>query len=269
MSIFRSSIAVILHTVSRTVAARTCADGPADTIRLMLTEAAALAAGGGFLAAYAVGCPASQLLGRTVFRGPRSSRRIALTFDDGPSDWTPAVLDVLASFQVTATFFVCGRNAERQPELMQSLASAGHEVGNHTYSHPCLLLHSARTAEDEIRRTQRIIGETAGVVPKWFRPPYGVRAPGLRRILPALDLTSVLWTAIGNDWKCKADQIVARVLRKTANGGIICLHDGDRADGTAERRETVKAVKRIIPELHSQGFEFVTVSSLLSQPASA
>jgi peptidoglycan/xylan/chitin deacetylase (PgdA/CDA1 family) len=235
----------------------------------MLTEAAALAAGGGLLAAYAVGCPASQLLGRTVFHGPRGSRRIALTFDDGPSDWTPAVLEVLGAHKVTATFFVCGRNAERRPELMQALAADGHEVGNHTYSHPCLLLHSARTAEDEIGRTQRIIGETAGVVPKWFRPPYGVRAPGLRRILPSLGLTSVLWTAIGNDWKCKADQIVARVLRKTKNGGIICLHDGDRADGIAERRETVAAVKRIVPELHSRGFEFVTVSRLLGHAAAA
>lgn len=236
---------------------------------MMLTEAAALAAASGLMAAYAVACPASQLLGRTVFHGPRGARRIALTFDDGPSDWTPAVLDVLASRKVSATFFVCGRNAESRPELMQALTASGHEVGNHTYSHRCLLLHSASMADQELRRTQRIVAETAGVVPRWFRPPYGVRAPGLRWILPSLGLTSVLWTAIGNDWKCQADQIAARVIGKTANGGIICLHDGDRAGGVAERRETVAAVKRIIPELSSRGFEFVTVSKLLDHAAAA
>lgn len=232
----------------------------------MLVEAAAMAAGGGLLAAYAVGCPASQLLGRTVFHGPRGSRRIALTFDDGPSEWTPPLLDVLAGNKVSATFFVCGRNIERRPALVRALGDNGHEVGNHTYSHPCLLFHSARTAEEEIIHTQRIIGETSGVAPKWFRPPYGVRAPGLRRILPQLGLTSVLWTAVGNDWKCGADEIAARVLRKTASGGIICLHDGDRAEAVADRRETVAAVKQIIPELHSRGFEFVTVSELLRTP---
>jgi len=235
----------------------------------MLVEAAAVAAGGGLLAAYAVGCPASQLLGSTVFHGPRGSRRIALTFDDGPSEWTPAVLDVLGENRIKATFFVCGRNVERKPEIVKLLAASGHELGNHTYSHPCLLLHSARTADDEIQRTQRIIEEAAGVLPRWFRPPYGVRAPGLRRILPSLRLTSVLWTAIGNDWKCQADEITARVLAKTANGGIICLHDGDRAEGIAGRRETVTAVKRIIPELQSRGFEFVTVSELFGNPAAA
>jgi len=233
----------------------------------MLIETAAVTAGAGLLAAYAVGCPASQLLGPTVFRGPRSSRRIALTFDDGPSEWTSALLDVLAENETPATFFVCGRNVERKPELVKRTVADGHEVGNHTYSHPCLLWHSARKAEDEIRRTQGIIEAAADCVPKWFRPPYGVRAPGLRRILPSLGLANVLWTAIGNDWKCAADEIVARVVNKTRGGGIICLHDGDRTRTKADRRETVNAVKRIIPELHSRGHQFVRVSELIADPS--
>ena len=219
----------------------------------------------GLYVVYAACCPLAQAWGRGFHRGPRGRREIALTFDDGPSECTPAVLDVLQHYGLRATFFVCGKNVEQFPALLRQVAAAGHEIGNHTYSHPGLLLRSASRIRLELERTQDAIEEVAGVRPRLFRPPYGVRAPSLRGIQDGLGLTTVMWTVIGNDWKLGRAAIAERVLRRVREGGIICLHDGHEVYHPADRRETVAALPGIVEGLHRRGFSFVTAGRMLDE----
>ncbi len=219
----------------------------------------------GLYVAYAACCPLAQVWGRGFHRGLRGRRQIALTFDDGPSECTPAVLDALQRYDLRATFFVCGKNVEQFPELVREIADAGHEIGNHTYSHPGLLLRSAWQIRLELERTQDAIEAAAGVRPRLFRPPYGVRSPSLRGIQAELGLTTVLWTVIGNDWKLGRAAIAERVLRRPGEGGIICLHDGDQVYHPADRRETVAALPEIIEGLRGRGFSFVTAGRMLDE----
>ncbi len=175
------------------------------------------------------------------------------------------MLDVLQRYDLRVTFFVCGKNVERFPALVREIAAAGHEIGNHTYSHPGLLLRSASQIRLELERTQDAIEEVAGLRPRLFRPPYGVRAPSLRGIQDGLGLTTVMWTVIGNDWKLQRAAITERVLRRTDNGGIICLHDGHEVYHPADRRETVAALPGIVEGLRGRGFSFVTAGRMLDE----
>ena len=219
----------------------------------------------GLYLAYAACCPLAQVWGRGFHRGPRDRREIALTFDDGPSESTPAMLDVLQHYGLRATFFVCGENVERFPAIVRETAAAGHEIGNHTYSHAGLLLRSSSRIRLELEQTQHAIEEVAGVRPRLFRPPYGVRAPCLRGIQDGLGLTTVMWTVIGNDWKLRRAAITERVLRRAGEGGIICLHDGHEVYHPADRRETAAALPEIVEGLRRRGFSFVTAGHMLDE----
>lgn len=233
---------------------------PAATIRAVPTEPGGLVAGARRLAR-ALARPSASCGGPALVRLPTERRRIALTLDDGPSNETPRFLDLLARLQVRATFFVCGANAERHPDLLRSTAEAGHGIGNHTYSHPCLPLCSGERVKHEIARTQAVIGDITGRQPRLFRAPYGLRTPGLGRILADFDLRAVHWSVMGNDWKWKASRIADRVLRQTDPGGIICLHDGDRTQPSACRAETLRALENIVPHLVAEGYRFVALPS--------
>src|ERR1035438_3121578 len=130
-----------------------------------------IAAASAFLA-WAVRGRSAAVFGRSVWRGPRDRRTLALTFDDGPSESTPAILDILAHHGVTATFFQCGANVDRLPGISRAVVEAGHEIGNHSYSHPYLFLRSPAGIENDLRRAQESIEAHAGVRPRWFRAPY-------------------------------------------------------------------------------------------------
>jgi peptidoglycan/xylan/chitin deacetylase (PgdA/CDA1 family) len=215
------------------------------------------------LMAYAVRGRSSTLLAPSVYRGASQRRSIALTFDDGPSEGTSQLLEILNQYQTPATFFACGMNVNRLPSVVQAAAAAGHEIGNHSYSHPALYLRSRRFITEELSATQSIIAETTGKAPTLFRAPYGARWFGLREAQSQLNLLGVMWTVLGQDWKLPANQIVSRILARVGNGGIICLHDGRGVDANPDIDETLEAVKRLIPELQSRGFAFETVSQLL------
>ncbi len=204
----------------------------------------------------------SQNWGRGFHRGPRNHRRVALTFDDGPSESTPGVLAVLEHYGVQATFFCCGANVERLPEITRAAASAGHEIGNHTYFHPPLLACGRDRVRRELEDTQNLIEDTIGGRPALFRPPYGVRAPSLARIQPDLGLTAVLWSVIGWDWQFPRERIVTRVFGGVDQGGIICLHDGETTHLQADRRETIAALPEIIETLRDAGYSFVTAGEM-------
>jgi peptidoglycan/xylan/chitin deacetylase (PgdA/CDA1 family) len=221
-----------------------------------------LAATGGFLA-HAVRGRASTVFGPSVYRGDRGRRAIALTFDDGPSESTPALLDVLARHGVPATFFMCGKNVERLPQIARAVADAGHEIGNHSNSHPRFDFCSGGFIYHELAQAQETIARHAGVTPKLFRAPYGVRWFGLRSAQRKLHLLGVMWSIIGRDWKWPAPRIAQLILGRARNGDIICLHDGRRTEESPDIRATLEAVEAVIPVLKEQGFRFETVSQIL------
>lgn len=226
--------------------------------------AAGIAVGGATAASYAALCPWAQVWGRSVWRGPSDRRAVALTFDDGPSETTPAILERLARFEARATFFACGRNVDRRPDLAAQVRDAGHELGNHTYTHPFLLTVGPRRLHSEIEATQRAIAAIVGRRPGLFRAPWGVRAPALRGTLERAGLTHVHWTVIGNDWRTTSAAIARRVLERVTPGSIVCLHDGWETYPGDHRSETARALDEILPRLASDGYQFVTVGDMLN-----
>jgi peptidoglycan-N-acetylglucosamine deacetylase len=223
--------------------------------------AAACCAGG--LMAWAVRGRSSSVFGPSVWRGPRDRRRIAVTFDDGPSESTPQILDILARHQAKATFFQCGRNVERLPEIALAVRQAGHEIGNHSHTHPLFCFRSASFIEEDLARAQEAIVSSTGTAPKLFRAPFGARWFGFREAQRRLDLLGVTWTVIGYDWKLKADAIVRRLEARVSNGAIFCLHDGRELSARPDISETVQALERLVPRLLEQGYKLETVSRLL------
>jgi peptidoglycan/xylan/chitin deacetylase (PgdA/CDA1 family) len=221
-----------------------------------------LAASAAFLA-WAVRGRSSSVFGKSYWRGPRTSPEIALTFDDGPSEGTPEILEVLARHRVPATFFQCGANVERLPAIAREVRSAGHEIGNHSHTHPLLCFRSPAFIEDELRRAQDAIARHTGAAPVWFRAPFGVRWFGLGGAQRRLGLTSVMWSTIGYDWSLKADAVVGRMSGSVANGAILCLHDGRELRARPDIGATVEAVRRLVPLLLDRGYKFETVGRLL------
>jgi len=215
---------------------------------------------------YACAVPTSQLFGPALVRGPREGRRVALTFDDGPaSPFTEQILDILRDRNVPATFFVCGKNVERVPELIRRIHAEGHTLGNHTYSHPFLYFLSRVRIAEEIDRTQEAIEKATGYLPKLFRPPYGVRWFGLLPVLRERQMRLVQWSDTGYDWKHGTEATVRATVKDLGPGAVILLHDGHEArlPGEVEQSSTVKALPTIIDRVREAAFEFVPVSEFL------
>ena len=202
--------------------------------------------------------------------GERPEKVVALTFDDGPDDrYTPQILDILKTRQVPATFFVVGSQAERLPGLLQRTYAEGHEIGNHTYSHPNLATTSVERTRLELNATQRIIQHAIGVSTILFRPPYHAdsepQTPDeIEPIARAqrLGYLTVAERIDPRDWEpgATADAIVAEVLAERENGRIILLHDGG-----GDRSATVEALPRLIDALRAAGYRFVPVSELIGK----
>jgi peptidoglycan/xylan/chitin deacetylase (PgdA/CDA1 family) len=214
-------------------------------------------------AAYGTVSRSSQMFGPSVYRGPGRRKSIALTFDDGPSEGTSDLLEYLEKEGVTATFFECGMHVKRLPHVAGQVAAAGHEIGNHSYSHPKLPFKSREFIDREFTEAQRVIEGETGVTPLLLRAPYGFRWMGLRQVQERLLLLGVMWTVIGYDWRWPAKRISEYVLRNSSPGGIICLHDGRGASLQSDISNTIEAVKEIVPILRDQGYRFETVSALL------
>jgi peptidoglycan/xylan/chitin deacetylase (PgdA/CDA1 family) len=227
-----------------------------------LPPLAAAGAASSFMA-WAVRGRSASVFGRSVWRGRRDRRALALTFDDGPGESTPDILGILAEHQVPATFFQCGANVDRLPEIAREVAARGHEIGNHSYSHPYLFLRSPRAIENELRRAQETIERHSGFRPAWFRAPYGARWFGVGAAQSKLQLTGVMWSAIGYDWNRRADEVVERMAASASNGAILCLHDGRELRRKPDVRATVEAVRRLVPLLLDRGYKFETIGRLL------
>ena len=229
----------------------------------MLEEMVLPAAAAVGFSAWAVRGKSSSVVAPSVWHGNRKRPAIALTFDDGPSESTPALLKLLDEHKVKATFFMCGQNVRRLKEIAQAVAAAGHEIGNHTDSHRALYLKSPGFIDRELATAQDSIYLTTKTIPKLFRAPYGVRWPGLRRAQARLNLTGVMWTAIGRDWKWSAPDISKLLLNKAENGAIFCFHDGRELQHAPDIRATIEAVEIILPILKERGFSLETVTEIL------
>jgi peptidoglycan-N-acetylglucosamine deacetylase len=213
--------------------------------------------------AWAVNGRSSSVFGPSVWHGPKNRREIALTFDDGPSRSTPELLRVFDEYNVRATFFQCGMHVRQFPEIAMHTAVAGHELGNHTDTHPSLCGKSPQFVFDEISRAQDAISNVTGITPRLFRAPYGVRWFGLRAVQQRLGLLHVMWTTIGNDWRLAGNKVADRLRKGSQNGAIFCLHDARDRKPDPDISNTIEAVKRVVPELLERGFEFRTVSEML------
>lgn len=213
--------------------------------------------------AWAVRSPRSSVFGPSVWHGPRDRRAVAFTFDDGPSEGTGAILEVLDRYRAPATFFQCGLNVRRLPEAARAVRAAGHEIGNHSYTHLLLALRSPGMIEEEFTRAQAAIEDATGFAPALLRAPFGVRWLGFRRVQHRLGLMGVMWSIIGYDWSLPSRSIVDRVQRGIANGAIICLHDGRQLQARPDIRATVAALRLLVPMVQARGYELETVSQLL------
>ena len=189
-------------------------------------SAAILGAGAGLALAYAVRGRSSTIFGPSVWHGNRERKSLALTFDDGPSEATPELLELLARFGVPATFFMCGSNVERLPGIARAVAAAGHEIGNHSDSHPRFDFCSSDFIYRELSEAQLKIARATGVTPRFFRAPYGVRWFGMAAAQRRLDLLGVMWTLMGRDWRWPASRVSGFLTGHARGGDIICLHDG-------------------------------------------
>jgi peptidoglycan-N-acetylglucosamine deacetylase len=205
----------------------------------------------------------SQLFGPSVHRGPGRRRTIALTFDDGPSEGTLRLLEYLDKERVWATFFQCGMNVRRLPQIAGQVAAAGHQLGNHTYSHPKLIFKSPDFIDREFSMAQHVIYHETGLAPMVLRAPYGFKWAGMRAVQHRLSLLGVMWTVMGYDWTWPAERIAKHVIRWAEPGGIICLHDGREVKEKPDVTPMLNAVKRIVPVLKDRGYSFEVISDLL------
>jgi peptidoglycan-N-acetylglucosamine deacetylase len=222
-----------------------------------------LAAGG--VLAWGVRGRSATLLAPGIWRGPSNRRALALTFDDGPSESTPDLLELLAKHGARATFFQVGAHARRLPRVAREVVDAGHETGNHTDTHLALYLKSAAFIEQEIAGAQETLRQVTGVAPVLFRPPYGARWFGLRAALEQHGLTNVMWSTMASDWRLDGAACAAKLKRGTRPGAICCLHDGRDGREGPDISSTLDALRRMLPVWKSEGYELLTVSELVGQ----
>ena len=225
---------------------------------------AGLAAGG---YAYASKWPSSTIFGKALI-APALPNEIALTFDDGPNaTWTPRLLDVLAKYDVRATFFSLGIRAHAQPDLVRRMVASGHIVGNHSWNHPNLAQCSVQRIREELTRTSETLQQITGVPVKFFRPPFGARRPAVFRVAREMGLRPVLWNAMTSDWSDPSAQQIAAQLSHIIDGQRLrghavnlVLHDGGHNDPGAFREPSVKAADILIQH-YKQTCSFVTLDA--------
>lgn len=202
------------------------------------------------------GTAATLLAAQTWASTPKTDctkvKCIALTFDDGPSTHTSRLLTTLAKHEARATFFTVGQEVDRLPAIVAKEAEAGHEVGNHTYTHPDLTKLTSEKRKKELDRTDQSIKKASGSTPTLMRPPFGALNAEVRK---ESKYPLILWSIDTLDWKFRDSKRVAKVVTDEAKpGDIVLMHD--------LHATTVDAVPKILTNLEKKGFHFVTVSEL-------
>jgi len=217
-------------------------------------------------AGYATMAPASQLYGRTLTHGS-DPNQMALTYDDGPNDpYTLHLLDVLAKRNARATFFLIGKYVRQRPELARAIAAAGHEIGNHTESHPNLIFAGAARLRRELQDCNKALEDALGKKVALFRPPFGGRRPHVLRTARALGLRPIMWSVTAYDWSAPSSKAIVQKAasqiesRRRAQGEIILLHDGGHLAFGTDRGHTVEATRCLLERYENK--RFVAVSEL-------
>jgi len=192
-----------------------------------------------------------------LMHGDARKRQVALTFDDGPHPgYTIKILEILKKYNVKATFFLVGEQAERYPYLVRAEIAAGHVVANHTYHHVNLTKIPFEAVATEVKACGQVLRDITGKDPSFFRPPGGDYDREVARVVDALGYTMVLWTDNPGDYEMPTSQTLkARVLNHIRRGGIILLHDGIQ--------QTIDILPDILKYLNSRGYELVTVEDMV------
>jgi peptidoglycan/xylan/chitin deacetylase (PgdA/CDA1 family) len=210
-----------------------------------------------------------QLFGRLVAEAPRGDSLVALTLDDGPvAGVVDSLIDVLRTRGARATFFVTGRELAGSPDAGRKLVAAGHELGNHSYSHRRMVLISMGRVRGEVERTDSLLRAVGQRGPIWFRPPFGYKLFALPRYLAAHGRTTVMWSIEPDSYPDVAatpEGIVRHVLERVRPGSIVLLHPW-----YPSRRTSRAAIGPLVDSLRGRGYRVVPVGRLLdSAPESA
>lgn len=188
-------------------------------------------------------------------------KKIALSFDDGPTEFTPKVLELLKEYNVPATFFCIGKNIEKHPDLFKQILANGHDVGNHSYSHSKYFdLYRTPGISEELNQTDALIKQYSGKKPKFFRPPYGVTTPSIRRALKKTGHLTIGWNIRSNDGISRNEKLILnRILNRLKPGGIVLLHDTSAS--------SVNVLEQLLLTLRRLDYEVVPLGQLLNLDA--
>lgn len=218
--------------------------GFAATSTLLLTGGLLLAGPGAAAAEVPADAP----------EGPDCSvdKCIALTFDDGPGEYTDLLLDTLSEHEAAATFYVLGSKVADNTETLQRMSAEGHEIGNHTWDHPDLTELTPQEIETELQRTDQAITQATGDEPGTVRPPYGALDQTVRQ---SVDQPMLLWDVDTRDWESlDSTEVTDVAVQEAAEGSVLLFHD--------IHASTVEAIPDVLQELKKDGYEFVTVEQL-------
>lgn len=193
-----------------------------------------------------------------IYKGNPTRRMVSLTFDATYEDnQTYELLEILRNNNIKATFFLSGIWLINYPNLVRAIAAEGHEIGNHSYTHPHMPLITSEEVRNQIVRTEALIRNITGQDPYLFRPPYGEYTQAILNQLASLGYVTIMWTIDSLDWKNPgADAIITRVVNNAEPGAIILFHQS--------APDTLQGLQTIITRLREQGYDFGTVTQVIS-----
>ncbi|WP_427071173.1 polysaccharide deacetylase family protein [Lysinibacillus fusiformis] len=200
-----------------------------------------------------------QLFGNITSHVETNDKVVALTFDDGPTKNTDAILSLLDDYQVKATFFLIGKDLEGQPKEARKIAEGGHQIGNHTYSHKRMVLKSPAFIKHEIEKTDDLIADIGYTESIVVRPPYGKKLIGFPYYLNKHKRETITWNLEPDTFFTQADEKVRYVKENIRPGSIILMHP--MYDSTGNE---LMAIEEILQTLMDEGYTFVTINELLT-----
>ena len=189
--------------------------------------------------------------------GSQTDKSIALTFDDGPSENTNSVLDILKKHNIKATFFLIGSKVEAHQEILKRMVEEGHQLGNHTYHHSKSIgFYTVQKLQNELVSTRAVVKRYTGLNIKLYRPPFGVTTPNLAKVVSQLRLNVIGWSVRSFDTtRQSSESIIQRIIKEVKPGAIVLLHD--------DRMKCTTILETIIPHLLNKQYTFATVGELL------